>query len=322
MRRSFWRAAMVLILFFCLFGLTDHGVFAGAADDVLVFEREGWVWSCDGNGRGLARLARGARPGISPDGRMVAFFRPAQADASGDASDLWVRDLKRGHEAPIVASLLAASAPAWSDDGARIAFLARDDQALTRIVTVNTDGSALRVPLREGDEEAGFLCSLAFTPEGAVLVHDMVRAYWVDPDGGVLKAVPLEKIMGSLAGGVTSSDRFAVCPTDPTVLVFSHGVPGTPRFEKIMHEPSSALSLHDSWVGVGKNMRITPRDITAFDPVWSRDGKRIYFIGYKDTQAADADMFRVMRIDRFGSGLKELALGEGVAAGSGFAGAR
>ena len=119
MRRSFWRAAMVPILFFCLFGLTDHGVFAGAADDVLVFEREGWVWSCDGNGRGLARLARGARPGISPDGRLVAFFRPDQADASGDASDLWVRDLKRGHEARIVASLFAA----WRKKNGSAAYL-------------------------------------------------------------------------------------------------------------------------------------------------------------------------------------------------------
>ncbi len=322
MRRSFWRVAVVSILFLCLSGLPDHGVFAGAADDVLVFEREGWVWSCDGNGRRLARLARGGRPGISPDGRLVAFFRPDQADASKDASDLWVRDLRRGHEARIAASLFAASAPVWSNDGARIAFLARDDQARTRIVTVNADGSAMRVPLREGDEDAGFFCSLAFTPEDTLLIHDMVRAYWVDPDGGVLKSVPLEKIMGSMAGGVTSADRFEVCPADPTVLVFSHAVPGTPRFEKIMHEPSSALSLHDSWVGVGKNMRITPQDITAFDPVWSRDGKRIYFIGYKDVQAADADLFRVWRIDRFGSGLKELALGEDVTAGSGFAGAR
>ena len=318
MRRSFWGA--VAILFFCFSGLAAQSVFAGAQGDVLVLEREGWVWSCDGNGHGLTRLTRGGRPGISPDGRLVAFFRSDQADVSGETSDLWIYDLKRGREDRIMASLFAASAPAWSNDGTRIAFLARDDQSLTRIVTVNADGSAPRVPLREGDGETGFLCSLSFTPEDAVLVHDMVRAYWVNPGGGVLKSVPLKKIMGSLAGSVTSSDSFAVCPADPTVLVFSHAVPGTPRFEKIMHEPSSALSLHDSWVGVGKNMRITPENVTAFDPVWSRDGKRIYFIGYKDTQAADAELFRVLRIDRFGSGFKELTPGEGV--GAGFAGAR
>jgi WD40-like Beta Propeller Repeat. len=40
-------------------------------------------------------------------------------------------------------------------------------------------------------------------------------------------------------------------------------------------------------------MQITPREVTAFDPVWSRDGKRVYFIGYRDTQAADADLFRI-----------------------------
>jgi Tol biopolymer transport system component len=72
-----------------------------------------------------------------------------------------------------------------------------------------------------------------------------------------------------------------------------------------MHEPNSALSIHDRWTGKGKNMRITPPDITAFDPVWSMDGKRVYFIGYRDTQASEADLFRIWRVERFGGGLRE-----------------
>jgi Tol biopolymer transport system component len=63
-------------------------------------------------------------------------------------------------------------------------------------------------------------------------------------------------------------------------------------------------------------MQITPREITAFDPVWSVDGKRVYFVGYRDTQANDAELFRILRVDRFGSGLKELAQGESVSVGS------
>ncbi|MGE4441240.1 MAG: hypothetical protein AB7D27_07105 [Desulfomicrobium sp.] len=320
MNRFAWGLVAVLGLFFSV--LAARGVFAGAADDVLVFEREGWIWSCAGDGRGLARLTRGARPAVGVDGRLVAFFRPARADASEDMSDLWIHDRVSRDETRILSSLFAASAPAWFNDGSRLAFLARDASARTRIVTVRADGSQMRIPMREGDRGAGFLCSLSVTPEDALLVHDMVNAYWVDPGGAVLKTVPLEKIMGSMASTVTSSDRFAVCPADPAVLVFSHSAPGTPLFERVMHEPSSALSLHDSWVGVGKNMRITPREVTAFDPVWSRDGKRIYFIGYKDTQAADAQLFRVWRVERSGSGLRELAPGEGVAVGRGLAGGR
>ncbi len=318
--RSFRGAAAALLLAACVFMFAAQEVLADAKDDVLVFERQGWIFSSDGNGRKITRLVQGSRPGITPDGRLVAFFRPDPDDASESRFDLWVYDRKRGLESRIVSSLPAASSAVWSSDGARIAFLARNSEALTRVVTVNADGSKLRTLLREGDGNVGFLCSLSFTPEDELLVHDMSSVYWVNPGGGVLRSVPLDRVMGSVASSVTSSDRFAVCPVDPAVLVFSHAVSGTPRFEAIMHEPSSGLSLHDSWVGVGKNMRITPQDVTAFDPVWSRDGKRIYFVGYRDVQAADAELFRIFRIDRFGSGLKELVLGESVAVGSGFAG--
>ena len=331
MRRSVSSGVAVMALVFCLFALTARAASdglskvpqsRGAAGDVLVYERQGWIWSCDGEGGNQKRLIRGARPGLSADGRLIAFFRPSEGKNSEEMSDLWIYDAKSAAERRIASALFAASSPVWSGQGAWVAFLARDARALTRIVVLAADGSGLRVPLREGDEGAGFLCALSITPEDSLLVHDMSNAYWVDPAGGVLKSVPLEKIMGSLATGVTSSDTFSVCPADETVLVFSHAVPGTALFEKIMHEPSSALSLHDSWVGVGKNMQIMPQDVTAFDPVWSRDGKRIYFIGYKDTQAADAELFRVLRVDRFGSGLKELVPGEGVAVGAGSAGGR
>lgn len=331
MRGSISSGMAAMVLVFCLSALTASVAFGGtstspqpggAANDLLVYERQGWIWSCDGEGGNQRRLIRGARPGSSADGRLIAFFRPSEGENSEGMSDLWVYDTKSAAERKIASALFAASSPVWSGQSAWVAFLARDARALTRIVLLAADGSGLRVPLREGDEGVRFLCGLSRTPEDSLLVHDMSNAYWVDPAGGVLKSVPLEKIMGARATGVTSSDTFAVCPADETVLVFSHAVPGTARFEKIMHEPSSALSLHDSWVGVGKNMQITPQDVTAFDPVWSPDGKRIYFIGYKDTQAADAELFRVLQVDRFGSGLKELVPGEGVAVGAGSAGGR
>jgi len=315
-----WSVAsgMAVSLVFCLFALTGQAA-SGAADDVLVYERQGWIWSCDGEGGKQKRLTRGARPGVSPDGGLIAFFRPSEAGHE-EMSDLWIIAPRSGTEKRIASSLFAASAPVWSVKGAWLAFLARDARALTSLVVMAADGSAMRTPLREDGKDVGFLCALSVTPQDSLLVHDMANAYWVNPAGGVLKSVPLAKIMGSRAQGVTSMDSFSVCPTDPTVLVFSHAVSGTPRFESIMHEPSSALSLHDSWVGVGKNMQITPREITAFDPVWSMDGKRIYFVGYRDTQAADAELFRILRVDRFGSGLKELVSGESVSVGSGSAG--
>ena len=304
-----WVLAAVV---FCL-GLLAPASSPAGEGDVLFFSRHGWVWRCDADGGGRARLVEGFLPAARPDGRAVVFFRPA--GSSGDLTELWVHDLPGGETRRLASDLAAASAPVWFHDGSALAVLARDDRARTRIVTLAPDGSGLRTVFSEGEEGAGFLCSLSTVPDGSLLVHDMAFAYWLNPDGGVQKRVPLEAVMGTDAAGVTSSDRLAVCPTDPDLLVFSHACRGTARFESVMHEPNTSLSLHDHWLGKGKNMRILPEDMTGFDPVWSPDGMRIYFIGYRDVQASDDDLFRIFRVERFGSGLKELGMGEAVSVG-------
>jgi hypothetical protein len=274
---------------------------SGAAGDVLAFVRGGTVWLCSGDGGGRRELGPGLLPGLSPDGRFVAFFRAGGQDRD-TADELWLHDLASGGERKVAQGIAAYSPPVWTPDGRAIAGLARDGQGRTQIEAMGRDGSGRQILFAEGDGGSGFLCSLSPSPDGALVTHDMVAAYWIGQDGRLKEKVPLETIMGSLAGGVASSHGLAVCPTDPGLLVFGHSAPGTPRFERVMHEPNSALSIHDRWTGKGKNMRITPPDITAFDPVWSMDGKRVYFIGYRDTQASEADLFRIWRVSVSGAG--------------------
>lgn len=306
---------IVTSVFCLLVAGTVWGGAAGPGGDVLVFSRDGWVWRCSGNGDAQERLFEGRLPAVSPDAQSIAFFRQAQPSDAAEAFDLWVHDTMQGGERRIAESFGTPSAPVWTGDGSGLAFLTRDAQSRTSVVALRRDGSGRRTVFAETEAGSGFLCSLSSAPDGTLLVHDMVQAYVLEPGGEVRERIPLDRIMGREAAMVTSSDRLVVCPTDPGVLVFSHSSPGTARFERVMHEPSSALSLHDRWTGVGKNMRITPREVTAFDPVWSRDGGRVYFTGYKDSQAAEADLFRIFRVDRFGSGLKELLRGEDVSVG-------
>lgn len=298
----------LLMLFSC--SLTWAG---DPGQDLLAFSRDGWIWTCDGHGRSVRKLSAGVLPGVAPDGRRVAFFRPARNQDFPDYAQLWIH--AGDQEALLAESMLPGSAPVWHPDGARLAFLARDDQARTLVLAIDLVDGKQHVLFSEQTDNTGFLCALAATADGFLLLHDMDSAYWLDWEGEVTARVALKDIMGGKAAQVTSADRLAPCPADPSLLVFSHAIAGTKVFEKIMHEPSSALSLHDRWTGLGKNMQITPVEVTAFDPVWSADGKRIYFIGYRDTQAADQDLFRIFRVDRFGSGLREVTRGEGVSAG-------
>jgi len=305
-------AAWRLCLLLCLTTLAPAGwsLAGGPGQDVLVFSRQDWIWTCDGDGRSVRKVCPGVMPGVAPDSRSIVFFRSSQDSTSPDFMDLWVH--AEGRETRVAGSMLPGSSPVWHPDQGLIAFLVRDDDARTGVMTVELATGKKRVLFSEKKNGTGFLCSIASSADVRLVVHDMQFAYWLDWGGRVVDKVALVDIMGDAALQVTSADRFVPCPTDPSLLVFSHSVPGTAVFERIMHEPNSALSLHDRWTGRGKNMRITPVEITAFDPVWSADGKRIYFIGYRDTQAADHDLFRILRVERFGSGLRAVTMGEGV----------
>ena len=112
--------------------------------------------------------------------------------------------------------------------------------------------------------------------------------YRVALGGTVVDRVAVEAITGTSPDSVTSSDRFVPSPVDPTVLAFTRNVPGSARFEATMHEPNTAIFIHDRWLGHGKNLRVTGQEVTAFDPVWSPDGRHLYFTGYRDSQAGGA----------------------------------
>lgn len=289
----------------------------GPADDRLVFARNGWIWQCDGDGRGRKRLTRGALPGIGPDGRFVAFFRPAEASSSRADDELWVHDGNGGTEVRLAGFPAVRRAPEWSGDGSRIAVLIRDKAGRSAVRTLRSDGSGGRTIFFREDGGSGLLRSLSFGPDGSLLVHDGRDAFWLSGDGTVRETAPLARILGREAEDAADGvGRMAVCPTDETVLVFDHPRPGAPRPEKRAGGGSRVLTLHDRWVGTGKNLRITPREIDAFDPVWSQDGRRVYFVGRKAGSTAGADECRIYRTDRFGGGLRELGPGENVRAGS------
>lgn len=289
------------------------------ANDVLVYERGGWIWITDGAGKRPERLFEGSLPSISPDGRYIAYFKSTDIHPQTPPADsvLWLfaRESKKAKK--LVSSGISISSPSWSRDSSRIACLSRNKVGINTVMILHVDGTNVKSVFSEGDYGSGFLCSLFFTPDGGLLFHDMQYIYSLNAKGKLIEKVSLSEIMGKDMETITSSDRIMVCPADKNLLLFTRSVPGTPLFDKIMHEPNTALFLHHRGLGVKKNFRVTAKEITAFYPVWSPDCKWIYFIGYKDTQATENDLFRMYRIDRFGTNLKELGPGENLDVASG-----
>ena len=103
------------------------------------------VYSSKLDGSDTAFVAPGAVPGPAPDGQRVAL---------GVDGALHVRDIATGTETVVATS---AMMPAWSPDGANIAYLS---SPLGSIRVVAADGSADRLLAQ------GFYASLSWSPDG------------------------------------------------------------------------------------------------------------------------------------------------------------
>ena len=284
----------------------------GCRNGRIVFEREGRVWLLDA-GTQERPIARGGCPAVSPDGTRLALCRVSGRVPDGGPDTVVTRPLGEGPERVWVAEDRQGVVTdlVWSPNGERLAFLFHLASGGTEVRLLEpAGGRAVPVPLERGRDPAS-LWGLAWAPDGRSLVaHDMSQLVRFTLDGHVLERIPLPELTGARIEGVTSSDRYVPSPRDGTLYAYTGSVPGTARFEAVMHEPNTALFLHDRFLGRGKNLRLTGKEVTAFDPVWSTDGEYLYFTGYRDTQAREPYPFRILRVHRTGRGLREIARGE------------
>ncbi|MBF0482751.1 MAG: PD40 domain-containing protein, partial [Desulfovibrionaceae bacterium] len=196
----------------------------------------------------------------------------------------------------------------WAPDGSKIACEINPpvpSPVLAKPISIfSPDGNAI------GQIPGQGLWGVSFTGDGRALVaHNIRELFFFSLDGTVLSKTPLTAFTGQPENKFDSNDVFAPSPTAPDIFVCTKKVPGTKAFFKVTEEDNSALYLHDKRQNPAKDVRLTPENITAFDPVWSLDGKRIYFTGYPDSRVKAAFPFGIYRVNADGSGLSEIASG-------------
>jgi dipeptidyl aminopeptidase/acylaminoacyl peptidase len=120
----------------------------------------------------VAGLRSVAAAVLAPDGARCAYLlavpRRIGAEEDGPAwSELWVVDVADGRARPFVSGAENVSAPAWTPDGAEIAFLAkRAGDKETRLYLIPVDGGEARVAVALG----GSIESFDLAPDGKRVV--------------------------------------------------------------------------------------------------------------------------------------------------------
>jgi hypothetical protein len=212
------------------------------------------------NRSGVKRLI-GATPGsyasprVSPDGRQIAYASGQGMNGSELlGADVWRMDLATGQAVRLTTNLFGDH-PVWSRDGTELYF--------SRSVV---DQNEYAVPLTEGAKPR-----IVFHAPGRLYAFDIGPSH-----GSAFVGV----------GGPTSLDLW-VAPIDSLnkLSVFAAGPyrEATPRVSpdgRFVAYESSRTGTNEIFVrpttGGGEEVRVSPAG--GIDPVWSRDGRELFFI--------------------------------------------
>ena len=189
-------------------------------------------------------------PRYSPDGRRIAF-----TIASGGSSDVWIHDIAAATTTRLTSGGSVNERPEWTPDGKRVLF--RTDRAnLSSIWWQPVDGSGAATPLVMSKSAPTY--EAVITPDGAAVV------YQTDTSSSDLE-------YRRLAGDTTRKPVVATRAYEEALRLSPDG-----RWIAYSTDESGAYEVVvQPFPGPGPRTQVSTNG--GVEPVWSRDGRRLFY---------------------------------------------
>ena len=218
-------------------------------------------------------------PAFSPGGDTVAY-----STGRGLALRIVLRDIASGRTRELVSGPGGQFQPRWSPDGLRLLYLRRDG-----LFVASLDGTSAQMVASASAQRGAYttvipggqvITGAAWSPRGdAIAVAYGGALYRVDLDSNEYRHV------------VTATDELHWCEWSPDDwIACTSGNPHVPYFGQYLGNiaPSAIVVIP---AGGGPIVEIAPRTSMNRSPIWSADGRRLFFVsdrqGTSDIYAAD-----------------------------------
>jgi serine/threonine-protein kinase len=214
---------------------------------------------------GIARVLLDDRrdysfPRLSPDGRQLAL-----TIGSADHRDVWVGDLGSGTLSRLTTDGVTSERPEWSPDGRRVLYRT-DRGGRTAIWWRPADLSAEATPLLTGKDLDLFEAVLS--PDARYIV------YQLDTLGADIyyRALTGDTTARPVANSATAIENMPRLSPDGRWVAFTTNESGR---DEVVVQP---------FPGPGGRVQVSTGGGT--EPVWSRDGRRLFYRGERQLMAA------------------------------------
>jgi dipeptidyl aminopeptidase/acylaminoacyl peptidase len=231
----------------------------------------------------ILSIDRAGSPELSPDGKLVAYtVRSTNWNDNSYDTQIWLAEASTGHVRQLTRARKSSTAPAWSPDGARLAFVS--DRTDTRQIYVVDPLGGEPEALTTGEEG---VASFAWAPDGKAIAYASTEAKpqqikereqkygefdVIDQEPRMTHIFVLDlatKTTRQLTKGAFTVGAFAWSP-DGKQIAYDH---------RINSDPANSGSADIAVISVadGSSRELVTQSGPDDHPVWSPDGSQIAF---------------------------------------------